>query len=242
MSKAAAKEPSMDEILSSIRQIIADDDEGDVTPAAEVAPEPDPVEELMADAAKDADAAPEVAEEPVAEEPAPEVAEEPAEEVDAALSLSADQIVEEEANAEADLDAEVESLLADEDDEDISDLVEPDDISFDAEPEEAMEMAPVVEPEPIPAPEPEPAPMAAMPDPTLSEDMAEQLLAPATDAAVKSTFSKLSNVALGAHNLTIENMIREMLRPMLKDWLDENLPVVVEKMVEKEIERISRGG
>lgn len=241
MSKAAAKEPSMDEILSSIRQIIADDDEGDVTPAAEVAPEPDPVEELMADAAKDADAAPETAEEP-APDVAQEPVEEPAEEVDAALSLSPDQIVEEETNAEADLDAEVESLLADEDDEDISDLVEPDDISFDAEPEEAMEMAPVVEPEPIPAPEPEPAPMAAMPDPTLSEDMAEQLLAPATDAAVKSTFSKLSNVALGAHNLTIENMIREMLRPMLKDWLDENLPVVVEKMVEKEIERISRGG
>ena len=81
-----------------------------------------------------------------------------------------------------------------------------------------------------------------MPDPTLSSDMAEQLLEPATDAAVQHTFvAARQHVAVGMPGVTIEDMMRDMLRPMLKEWLDENLPSVVERMVEKEIARISRG-
>ena len=80
-----------------------------------------------------------------------------------------------------------------------------------------------------------------MPDPTLSSDIAEELLEPTTNAAVRANFSRLSNLGLGNHGLTIEAMMRDMLRPMLKEWLDENLPSVVERMVEKEIARISRG-
>jgi cell pole-organizing protein PopZ len=81
-----------------------------------------------------------------------------------------------------------------------------------------------------------------MPDPTLSSDMAEQLLAPATDAAVQANMARLSAIsAPGIGGLTVEGMIRDMLRPMLKDWLDENLPAMVERMVEKEIARVSRG-
>lgn len=81
-----------------------------------------------------------------------------------------------------------------------------------------------------------------MPDPTLSSDMAEQLLAPTTDAAVKHTFAKLNGVTMQGAGVTIDELMRDMLRPMLKQWLDENLPSVVERMVEKEIARISRGG
>jgi cell pole-organizing protein PopZ len=81
-----------------------------------------------------------------------------------------------------------------------------------------------------------------MPDPTLSRDMAEQLLAPATDAAVKHTLTRLQGVTMAGSGVTLEGLMRDMLRPMLKQWLDENLPAVVERMVEKEIARISRGG
>ena len=81
-----------------------------------------------------------------------------------------------------------------------------------------------------------------MPDPMLSSDIADELLEPTTNAAVRANFSKLTNLGLGNHGLTIETMMRDMLRPMLKEWLDENLPSVVERMVEKEIARISRGG
>jgi cell pole-organizing protein PopZ len=80
-----------------------------------------------------------------------------------------------------------------------------------------------------------------MPDPTLSRDMAEELLAPTTDAAVAGTLSKLGAMTAIGSGQTVEAMIRELLRPMLKEWLDENLPSVVERMVEKEIARISRG-
>ena len=74
-----------------------------------------------------------------------------------------------------------------------------------------------------------------------SRDMAEQLLEPATDAAVKHTLSRLDGLSMAGPGMTIEALVRDMLRPMLKEWLDENLPSVVERMVEKEIARVSRG-
>jgi cell pole-organizing protein PopZ len=103
-------------------------------------------------------------------------------------------------------------------------------------------------PPPVARPEPQPSrpamsvsQAAPLPDPTLTSDMAEELLAPATNAAVASTFSRLNGLATIGSAQTIEGLMREMLRPMLKEWLDENLPSVVERMVEKEIARISRG-
>ena len=85
------------------------------------------------------------------------------------------------------------------------------------------------------------APPLMLPDPTLSSDMADQLLGPATQAAVRSSITKLNGLGLGNAGATIESLMRDMLRPMLKEWLDENLPSVVERMVEREISRISRG-
>lgn len=204
----------MDEILSSIRQIIADDD-----------------------------AAPDAA--PAAEEPAAEGGEDfpsfdsfstddDGGEDDGALTLSSEQIVEEDP-AELDMTKMLEED-ADSAGDDIdlaAELVVPDDIAFDV-PEDAAES----EPEPATSI----ADAAPMPDPNLSGDMAEELLQPATEQAVGMAFAKLGAMSLGTDNLTIEAMIREMLRPMLKEWLDENLPSVVERMVEKEIERVSRGG
>jgi len=38
---------------------------------------------------------------------------------------------------------------------------------------------------------------------------------------------------------TLEGLVREMLRPMLKDWLDAHLPHIVEAMVKREIDRIT---
>ncbi|UYN97697.1 MAG: DUF2497 domain-containing protein [Enhydrobacter sp.] len=46
--------------------------------------------------------------------------------------------------------------------------------------------------------------------------------------------------ALGADGKTIEDLVKEMLRPMLKDWLDRNLPAIVERSVEREIARLTR--
>jgi cell pole-organizing protein PopZ len=263
MNKPAPKEPSMDEILSSIRQIIADDDAA-VTPkkpaglgsAPLVSPAP-PIRPALA---------------PRPIEPEPEPEPEP-------LALSAEQIVteveeEDEPSRPLSFDeilggsrsAETESFAGE------AELVDPEDVAFapDAEPEpDPMAMFSVeMDDEPEPVPPPAPAPVAAaprptyvpppmprpaprpqpsvaqtapMPDPNLSSDMAEQLLNETTQSAVKSTFSRLNGLSMAGSGVTLEHVMREMLRPMLKEWLDENLPSVVERMVEKEIARISRG-
>ena len=45
---------------------------------------------------------------------------------------------------------------------------------------------------------------------------------------------------VGSSGKTIEDMVKEMLRPMLKEWLDKNLPPMVERFVEREIVRLTR--
>lgn len=247
MNKPASKEPSMDEILSSIRQIIADDDAAaprrpPVPPVSVVAPaaEPPATEASAADPA------------PLALTPEQILRDDAAshgtDDEDEGETISfADLIDEDDANAPLpELDREPPPLL------------DPDDVAFEGEDEdEPMEGVAAVEPvaptpapppprmAPPPPPPPRAAPSAAraapMPDPTLSEDMAEQLLEPATGAAVKDTFAKLSGMSAVGSAVTLEALMRDMLRPMLKEWLDENLPSVVERMVEKEIARVSRG-
>jgi hypothetical protein len=44
------------------------------------------------------------------------------------------------------------------------------------------------------------------------------------------------DVALGAHEVTLEGMVRAMLRPLLKEWLDRNLPYLIERLVKREID------
>lgn len=247
MNKAAPKEPSMDEILSSIRQIIADDDA-----AAE------PRRPFQ----------PTVASNNSVLQPAPRFEPEAAADDEEPLALSAAQIVEE-TPAEA-LSAAFDAVMADVADTpegNAEEMVDPDDISFAASPEvdenEAEEAvsfpslteteedepmasaesaaASIPDPVPFPAARRSVAETAPMPDPTLSSDLTERLLEPTTDAAVRHTFSRITHMPIGNEGLTIEALMRDMLRPMLKEWLDENLPSVVERMVEREISRISRG-
>jgi len=67
------------------------------------------------------------------------------------------------------------------------------------------------------------------------------LLSNSTAAAVDSAFNSLAATVLGNNARTLEDLVKEMLRPMLKSWLDDNLPGLVERIVRAEIERVSRG-
>jgi cell pole-organizing protein PopZ len=239
MNKPAPQEPSMDEILSSIRQIIADDDAG----ARRTAPTSPPANSQAPAAPAPMSLRPQVAM-PVAATPEP-------------LALSTAQIVPptpapEPVPAEPAPAVEpplsYQSILAGEQSTagpvSERDLVDPEDIAFESE---GPEPAPAPVPPPMARPMPSPRPSASvsrvapMPDPRLSADIAERLIEPATRAAVQSNFAKLSGVTQVPGGQTIDGMMRDMLRPMLKAWLDEHLPAVVERMVEKEIVRISRG-
>jgi hypothetical protein len=67
------------------------------------------------------------------------------------------------------------------------------------------------------------------------------LISSVTTAAVDSAFNSLAHTVLVQNARTLEDLVREMLRPMLKTWLDDNLPSLVERLVRAEIERVSRG-
>jgi uncharacterized protein len=71
-------------------------------------------------------------------------------------------------------------------------------------------------------------------------DEQAHLISRATTAAVDSAFNTLAQTVLVQNARTLEDLVREMLRPMLKAWLDENLPNMVERLVRSEIERVSR--
>jgi cell pole-organizing protein PopZ len=67
------------------------------------------------------------------------------------------------------------------------------------------------------------------------------LLSATTANAVDSAFNSLARTVLGNNARTLEDLVKEMLRPMLKSWLDDNLPGLVDRIVRAEIERVSRG-
>jgi uncharacterized protein len=39
---------------------------------------------------------------------------------------------------------------------------------------------------------------------------------------------------------TVEQFVEDMIRPLLKEWLDQNMPPIVERLVQKEIQKIAR--
>ena len=75
---------------------------------------------------------------------------------------------------------------------------------------------------------------------TQSAAAPDRLLSSTTTSAVDSAFNSLAQTVLVQNGRTLEDLVREMLRPMLKAWLDDNLPGMVERLVRAEIERVSR--
>jgi uncharacterized protein len=90
----------------------------------------------------------------------------------------------------------------------------------------AVHRQPAFEPPPFESPAPPPPP---------------PILSRSTVSAVESAFNSLANTVLSNNARTLEDLVKEMLRPMLKSWLDDNLPGLVERIVKAEIERVSRG-
>lgn len=87
------------------------------------------------------------------------------------------------------------------------------------------------------------APAAPMVAPMAARGGGERgsLISQEASSAVDSAFNALAQTVLAQNARTLEDLVREMLRPMLKTWLDDNLPGMVERLVRAEIERVSRG-
>ncbi len=74
----------------------------------------------------------------------------------------------------------------------------------------------------------------------------EELVSEKVSVATKSALGELSKVVAEkagttrfGEGATIEDMVREMIRPMLRDWLDEKLPGIVERLVRREIQNLA---
>ncbi len=241
---AKVQEPSMEEILASIRRIIADDEAK--PPVAEKPP--------VAAVPEPAKPAPRPA--PVAEKPPAPVAAAPKPAPPPAPPPPAPPPAAPVSNNQDDIDA----LLAG-----LGEATAPEDIrpaQVEAEPEvlELTDEMAVPTPPPArpsfhkvePSDDIEFAEAAAsratqrpMFDPPVFETpMAPQqaILSQSTVSAVESAFNTLAHTVLSNNARTLEDLVKEMLRPMLKSWLDDNLPGLVERIVKAEIERVSRGG
>jgi len=217
MTQAAkTQEPSMEEILASIRRIIADDD---ATKAPPKAPEPPKA------AAAPAPARPVPPPRPAAPPPPPPAETNGQDDIDA-MFASVDTTPEEPAAPAA---------------TDILDLTE--EMEAPAEPPPVLrriDATPDVVEAP-PASEPVPTVEAARRQFREQTGPERSLLSSSTTAAVDSAFNSLAHTVLVQNSRTLDDLVREMLRPMLKAWLDDNLPNMVERMVRAEIERVSRG-
>jgi hypothetical protein len=78
-------------------------------------------------------------------------------------------------------------------------------------------------------------------EPSAPTTPSQPILSQSTVSAVESAFNTLAHTVLSNNARTLEDLVKEMLRPMLKSWLDDNLPGLVERIVKAEIERVSRG-
>ena len=226
MTQAArTQEPSMEEILTSIRRIIADDDANKPAKAPETAAPPRQPP-AAAVPGRPAPAAPP----PKPVTPPPPATSKPAAPTPAATASSQDKI--DAMLAELDAppkttakSAAIQSATS----TDIFDLTE--------------SMAAPAMPPPGPAPSFRiiggTSDVVLATDPEPSSDRA--LISNETIAAVDSAFNTLAHTVIGQNARTLEDLVREMLRPMLKSWLDDNLPGMVERIVRAEIERVSRG-
>lgn len=86
--------------------------------------------------------------------------------------------------------------------------------------------------EPVSAHPDEQEPAATLPAMQVPETPVEAL-APMPEAS-ETPFASIAPEG----ETPLERMVRESLRPMLREWLDTNLPPIVERMVKSELERI----
>jgi cell pole-organizing protein PopZ len=241
---AKVQEPSMEEILASIRRIIADD-------------EAKPAEKAASPAASAGSASPGAA--PPAAKPAV-MTDIPPSAIAAAQATPAKAPVPDPlpaaANSQDDIDAmlagldaatseaEVRPPLPDGEVFDLTDemaLPDPQPAPFrKVEPEDDLEFSETVI---AAAPRAQQRQPAFEPPPLYESPVAppQQMLSRSTVSAVESAFNTLANTVLSNNARTLEDLVKEMLRPMLKSWLDDNLPGLVERIVKAEIERVSRG-
>jgi len=70
------------------------------------------------------------------------------------------------------------------------------------------------------------------------------LLSPDSAALANAAFLRVGSLITSSPDgsVTVEDLVKDLLKPMLKAWLDEKLPAIVERLVAEEIVRVSGRG
>jgi uncharacterized protein len=260
-ASSAQREPSMEEILASIRRIIEDSDAAqkrpDDPPARFPANEPQPAAKAEVEAFRaELRPIPEVVPErrPAPAPMPPQVTELPSNafrfaEVQAqvAREVAAQSKVPEPERRPVSL-ADVQRQIAKE----TAAFVAPVTVVAApvAPPRSDNPAAPAIEARPEKTREPialevrreEPLPKAAaVPLSTAEVSQKPAIISASAGRQVAAAFGELSEAFAARSKKTFDDMAEQMLRPMLQDWLDNNLPLLVERLVREEIERVARG-
>lgn len=250
-TSSAVREPSMEEILASIRRIIEDSDVSrqPASPAGapvrgEIAEFRRPVpEQSVAQAEKPAMMRNVFQDEPTLRGPISE----PSQAVPAA-DIEVEDEDEVVLNAENDdhSKANATSSLKQPADMDIS--LEEIDLSVEAdiakavdallEPESDTKTEHAIVDQEIPVHPEATAPAA---EPVAKTEPAAHMLSQIAERQVAAAFQDLNHAVRAEPRRSFDDIAAELLRPMLQDWLDNNLPTLVERLVREEIERVVRG-
>jgi len=210
------QEPSMEDILASIRRIIDEDDRKAAAPAP-VSPPPSAGEDDdvldLTDEIEETQPIEEI------EEIADEGPEEPAEsDVGHEIWNADDEVLPQEG---ADIGVEAEPL-------ELSEPVAPE-TDAPAEPWAPQEPA-----------------ISQSQESTMTTGSNDRLVSDAAVSSAAAALGNLARaserdpMAGVPHGRPVEDLVLELLRPMLREWLDEHLPTVVERIVEREVRYLSR--
>ena len=217
MSDQETEEPSIEEILTSIRQIISDDDE-----EGEGDADAGDAEEKVLDYSEDDDVAGGDLD--------------LSQEEEAAASSDLDLSQTEEPSEAADAEADEEVIELTEAAEEEAELPE-------AEPEESEPEPEDAEPIEVDMQDAEEEPVV---DDTSDLDDSfdsfdDKIMTDDAKAAALQGFTELAKkTAIESNGITIEDIVRTELNPMLRDWLDKHLPAIIERLVQEELDKIAK--
>jgi uncharacterized protein len=239
-ASSAQREPSMEEILASIRRIIEDSDtarkqEDELQPVRQEPDFPARAVESAARSVVEVDAfRAELRSTPEAAQAAPEVA--PEKKPVTLAEVQARIARERQSGAAAPVadNPEPQAIL-----ETVDELAEDIDIEGELEAEDnlAGEEAAADAARELSQPTvPGAAQMGPQPQPQRTAIISEH-----AGRQVAAAFGELSEAFAATRKKSFDELAEEMMRPMLQDWLDNNLPVLVERLVREEIERVARG-
>ncbi|WP_022727115.1 DUF2497 domain-containing protein [Fodinicurvata sediminis] len=261
-------EPSMEEILASIRRIISEDDKEeseqpgqDAGDSAQAEPEAlaatDSVDDDILDLTDKAEDPSDAVSDPASAEdtafavnPEPETSpgdlpEDTAPDPFAALEEAG--FGDELANAQQDNQDETADALAPDTLDDMTGMEVQDDMTSMPEPdfEEAGQTESAMD-DGLGGNAVQDEPEAPMSKDNSEEGLVSNATAAATVAALSEASRDIRSQARAAEDLpiqsdkTLEGLVREAVKPLLKDWLDQNLAPLVERVVREEVRRMVR--